>query len=292
MSPTQWRDAGRWVDWRGHRIFVAQHGEPREDARTLVCIHGFPTSSWDWSKIWPQLTRKLECVVAPDMLGFGYSDKPRTTDYLIREQVDLHEDILAAEGIRGVDVLAHDYGDTVAQEWLARHEDGTARVRLRSLVLLNGGLFPETHSARFSQKILASPLGPLMARFMNERRFAKAFSVVFGPNTRPSDEEIRHFWQLVRYNDGHLVAPLLINYMAQRRANRERWVQPLINARLPMRVINGPDDPVSGANMVARLRELRPDADVVSLPGIGHYPHTEAPQQVLDAFLPWLMAQP
>jgi pimeloyl-ACP methyl ester carboxylesterase len=55
--------------------------------------------------------------------------------------------------------------------------------------------------------------------------------------------------------------------------------------RVPLRLVNGPDDPVSGAHMVARYRELIPAPDTVSLPGIGHYPQVEAPSAVLDAFL-------
>ena len=44
-------------------------------------------------------------------------------------------------------------------------------------------------------------------------------------------------------------------------------------------------DPISGAHMVERYRELIPDADTVLLPGIGHYPQTEAPVQVLKHYL-------
>jgi pimeloyl-ACP methyl ester carboxylesterase len=73
--------------------------------------------------------------------------------------------------------------------------------------------------------------------------------------------------------------------MAERRAHRERWVGALVNATIPLRLVDGPEDPVSGAHLAARYRELVPDADVVLLPGIGHYPQVEAPEQVVAAFL-------
>ena len=53
---------------------------------------------------------------------------------------------------------------------------------------------------------------------------------------------------------------------------------------MPLRFINGPADPVSGAHMAARYRELVPNPDVVLLDGIGHYPQLEAPEQVLASF--------
>ena len=58
----------------------------------------------------------------------------------------------------------------------------------------------------------------------------------------------------------------------------------LRKTRALLRVINGPEDPVSGAHMVARYRELVPNPDTVTLPGIGHYPQTEDPAGVLKAF--------
>ena len=54
-----------------------------------------------------------------------------------------------------------------------------------------------------------------------------------------------------------------------------------------MRVVCGADDPVSGAHMAQRYRELIPQPDVVLLEGIGHYPQCEDPQAVLNAFLSW-----
>ncbi|MGB1582040.1 MAG: alpha/beta hydrolase, partial [Nevskiales bacterium] len=103
-------------------------------------------------------------------------------------------------------VLAHDYGDTVAQELLARHNDrqanGGAGVELLSMCLLNGGLFPETHRARLVQKLLNSPLGVILVRLMNKRSFEQSFSAVFGPQTQPSQDELDAFWQLVSREGG------------------------------------------------------------------------------------------
>ena len=75
-----------------------------------------------------------------------------------------------------------------------------------------------------------------------------------------------------------------MRYILDRREHRERWLAAMQRTAVPLRVINGPEDPVSGAHMVARYRELIPNPDTVSLPGIGHYPQVEAPQAVLDAF--------
>lgn len=284
MTLDEWRKQGLFFRHRGHDIFYASGG--RGEGPALLCIHGFPTASWDWSALWPHLCARFGRVIAPDMIGFGFSAKPRGYPYSMFDQADLHERLLEALGIGAVHLLVHDIGDTVAQELLARHaERGGAGLKLLSVTLLNGGLFPETHRATRAQKLLLGPLGALVGLAMNERRFGRSFSSLFGPGTQPSAAELRDFWQLIDHQRGQRIMHRLIRYILERRANRARWVGALQKTPVPLRLIDGLDDPVSGAHMVERYRELVPNADVVALPGIGHYPQVEAPEAVLEAFL-------
>jgi len=286
QSPQAWRAAGRAYAHRGHEcFFIEQAREPGLDS-ALLLIHGFPTSSWDWHRLWDALGQKFARVIAPDMIGFGFSAKPADYAYSILDQADLHENLLAHLGVRRVHILSHDYGDTVAQELLARHLDRHGGgLAIESCALLNGGLFPEVHRPRTIQKLLLTPLGPLLSLLTNQRSFERSFSAIFGANTQPSAEELAQFWQLIRSDNGNRIMHKLIRYMPERIAHRERWVGALQKTRVPLRVINGPDDPVSGAHMVARYRELVPSPDVVELTRIGHYPQLEDPAAVLAAFL-------
>ncbi len=277
-SPEAWRAKGAFFDFRGHRIFYRREGS----GRALLLIHGYPTSSFDWSEIWPELTARFD-VIAADMLGYGFTDKPLGHSYSIIEQAELQLVLLAKLGVTSLHVLAHDYGDTVAQELLARHREG-ALPGLLSMCLLNGGLFPETHRPRPIQRLLASPLGPLVARLSSERTFARSMRAIFGPRTQPDAALLHRFWELASRDHGMRALAGLIRYMDERVLHRERWVSAVVETRVPLRLINGVLDPVSGAHMVARLLELRPGADVVRL-DVGHYPQVEAPREVLAAFL-------
>ena len=243
---------------------------------TLLLVHGYPTSSWDWAKLWPELVARYD-VIAMDMLGFGESAKPRGHRYSLIEQTDLHTDLLAHLGVGRFHALVHDYGVTVGQELLARGAP------LASIAFLNGGLFPEMHRARPIQKLLASPLGPLIARLTNERAFARSFAPLFV--TQPSAEEVRGFYALAAKHDGKQALAGLIAYIAERRERRERWVRAFVDAKLPLVVINGSEDPVSGAHLVERVLELRPGTRIERLPYTGHYPQVESPRAVLDAYL-------
>lgn len=275
-----WHAQSHELRFAGHAVRYWMAGDPA--AEPLLLIHGFPTASWDWHYLWAPLAARYR-LIACDMLGFGYSAKPRGHAYSLLEQADLQQALLAHLGeTRPLHVLAHDYGDSVAQELIARHQEGV--IRLASCVFLNGGLFPETHHPVRVQKLLLSPLGPLIGRFFSRRKLAASFARVFGPHTQPSDAELDDFWQLVAHNDGAAVMHRLIRYMPERRQQRGRWVTAMQATALPMRVIDGATDPISGAHMVARYRELITDADCVLLDGIGHYPQVEAPQQVLEHY--------
>jgi pimeloyl-ACP methyl ester carboxylesterase len=284
MHLDEWKAAGQEFTYRGQQIFYHDEGA----GEVLVCLHGFPTASWDWHRLWPHLTKRFR-VIAADMLGFGFSDKPRDYPYSIQDQATLHERLLEALEIRRTHLLAHDYGDTVAQELLARQEErqeeSAPDLEIPSACFLNGGLFPEIHRPLLIQKLLLSPLGPLVASFVSERRFRWSFSSIFGRHTRPSSQELQEFWELITCNEGVKAAPRVIQYMQERQANRARWVGILQTTKVPLQLIIGAEDPVSGAQVAARYAELVPNPDMVVLDDVGHYPQLEAPDRVLQAYL-------
>ena len=274
-----WISGGGTRRLAGHRVFVrtaVAEGRP-----PLLLIHGYPTASYDWVRVWPRLAAQYS-LYALDLLGFGMSEKPRDSDYPIALQADLCVALLEDCGVRGAHVLAHDYGDTVAQELLAREREG--RLRIASMVFLNGGLFPETHRARPIQKLLAnSLLGPLLARAMGYAKFEATMLSISGERP-PTREELQDLWVLIERNGGRQALARLINYMEQRRRNRARWVGALVESSVPRRLICGAVDPVSGRHLADRYRELVPGPDVVVLEGVGHYPHLEVHDRVVEEY--------
>ncbi|HEX5513975.1 MAG TPA: alpha/beta hydrolase, partial [Gammaproteobacteria bacterium] len=108
----------------------------------------------------------------------------------------------------------------------------------------------------------------------------------------PSEAELDQFWQLIEHNNGPAVMHRLIHYISDRRRYRERWVGALQQPGIPLRLIDGGADPVSGAHMLARYRELVPNPDTILLEPIGHYPQIEAPAVVLEHYLAFRQALP
>ena len=279
LDARAWRQGGTLHRFGDLDLFYRRAGS----GDALVCVHGFPTSSLDFAPLWERLTARFD-TVAHDLIGLGWSAKPRRA-LTVGLQADALESLLAALGIDRAHLLAHDLGDTVAQELMARQLDGTGRVRWASLTLLNGGLFPETHRALRVQKLLLSPIGPLLARVTPRRRFDASFTRIFGPDTPPSRAFLDDAWFLLTRDGGRAMLPRLIRYIPERRERRARWVGALTSPSAPTRLIVGALDPISGRHMADRYRELVPEPDVVLCDRLGHYPHVEDPDAVLTAFL-------
>jgi len=248
----------------------------------VLLIHGFPTASWDWHLVWNELTTRHR-VVAADMIGFGFSAKPKSYSYSIFDQAYLFEALCSELGVDTVSILTHDYGNTVTQELLARQNDrpagGQQGLGIERICYLNGGLFPESHQPLLIQQLLIGPLGGIVARIMSKRRFEENLKSIFGPETQPSQDSLDQFWSLIEHHDQRAIMHKLA-----RCQHRTRWVGAMERTEIPQRFVVGMRDPISGANMAARYRELIKNPDIIELEDIGHWPQIEAPELVLQPF--------
>jgi pimeloyl-ACP methyl ester carboxylesterase len=283
-----WRARGERVSVLGHRLFRVREG-PATGRTPVVLVHGFPTSSHDWSAVLPLLAETRR-VLAVDLLGYGLSEKPWPHEYSIAEQTDLLEAWLAAEGVARAHVLAHDMGVTVVQELLARRlegrREGEKGFEPASIVLLNGGLLVEKVRPILAQKLLRSRLvGPLASRLIGRRGFGRSLKSIAGK--LPGEEELDALYALVVEGGGKRVYAGLIRYMDERVAHRDRWRRATLEHRYPLRLVWGDADPISCYAIAEEVRACRPATDVIRLAGTGHYPQIEEPERVALAALEW-----
>ena len=279
---SQWQTNGQFIDINANQIFTKTAGDANNPA--LLLIHGFPSASWDWEGMWDELTKHY-FLVTLDMLGFGLSDKPINAPYKITEQADLYTQFLKRLNITDVHILAHDYGDTVAQELLARQVATKSEIRINSVCFLNGGLFPHVHKPLFIQKLLLSKLGWIVPKLMSKQKFVKNLTTIFGKNTPPAPLVIDTLWALLIYNNGLRVMPMLIKYITQRKQNEQRWVGAIINSDIPVTFIAGEQDPISGKHMLEHYKKKVPNARVQGFVELGHYPQIEDAKAITFAYL-------
>ncbi len=282
ISLDAWHQSGSRFQFQDHDVFYRESG--RANKLPLLAIHGFPTCSWDWAWIEPRVS-EFFFLIAPDLCDYGASRNKRARRTSIMTQADMLEALLVYLGHEAVDLLAHDVGDSVAQELLARQKAGVLKFAIKSAIFLNGGMFPDHHRPRPLQKALAGPLGPLIARLTSQKKFVGGLKDVFGNTTGPDEALGAALYRASIGVNGKGALARRIHYMAERRENAERWRDAVLQPAMPMMLINGVDDPVSGAHMADAFEEIVPNARVERLAGIGHFPLIEAPDAVAGHIL-------
>lgn len=278
-----WKLKGNYFKYSGHKIFYIKQGS----GPVLTIFHGYPYNSFDFEKIWDEAASKFT-VVTLDMIGMGFSDKPQSHHYSFDEMAELYTALFKELQIAETHILAHDLGNSVVQELLARNQESKNPFAIKSIAFLNGGLFTDVYKPRLIQILLSkSPklIGRILSRLMSKKTVSKATAEVFGSNTKPSEELLQNFWDVLNYNNGKSIAYLIGRLVFAKEKYQQRWIAAMQNTAIPMCFINGPADPNSGMHMAVRYKQLIPNAKLKILQDdIGHWPQIEASQQVLEAY--------
>ena len=262
---------------RGHRIAYRRRGA----GPTVLLLHGFPTWSYDYAELANDLAADHD-VITIDFLGYGVSDKPSSYTYSVAESADTVEDLVAHLGLTSVRLVVHDYGGIVGQELLDRANRGRLPFVVDDVTMLNCGIVYSAYRPTRMQKLLILPvIGKLIAGRVSAARVRSALDAIRG--TPLSDNEFDDLWLGMSRDNGHKLSHLLIKYNAERAIHHQRWESALADWARPLHLVWGLADPVSGSHVLEQAVKVLPRAAVTELPGVGHYPSSEAPRAVAAA---------
>ena len=148
------------------RMAFIDEGPP--DARPVVLLHGEPTWSYLYRHMIPVLVNAGHRVVAPDLIGFGRSDKPTLrADYTYARHVEWTRQLLFERlDLRDVTLFGQDWGSLIGLRLVAEHPERFARVCIANGGLPTGDLrLGEAFDAwrEFSQTVGELPVGTIVA---------------------------------------------------------------------------------------------------------------------------------
>lgn len=282
LTASEWNAGMRYVASAGGSVAVRERG----NGPPLLLIHGFPTWSYDWARLAQRLPgRKL---ILPDLLGFGWSDKPRHA-YTIAKQADAVTAAILSGDVGSLDLVAHDYGTIVAQELIKRQAAGKLPFRINKVALLNAGIIWSLHRPVRIQKLLMRPIiGRLVSALATEGQLHAGLDAVTHAGFSIPDDQWAVLYEGVTRRGGHRLGHRLIHYIAERRQQGDAWEAALLAHSAPIALIWGMTDPVSGRHVLEVARRRYPSAQVIELSNVGHYPQIEAPDAVADALTSFL----
>lgn len=255
---------------RGHVAYIDEGHGP-----AVVLVHGFPTSSHLWRDLVPILAPRFR-VVAPDLLGYGDSSKPRDPhDMTIRAQAGSVRELLTGLGIGEFAAVGHDIGGGVAQ--ILALEGGVETMVLVDAITFDSWpiegvkMVQAADPEKADQELVRGIVGVVLDAGMSHPD---------GLSAEDREEYLR---------------PWLSEPVALLRGARAIDGVGLVGtedrlAELDARVLVvwGEDDPFQPAALAERLGEVIPGATVALLPDCSHFVTEDAPQAVLPLIAEYL----
>lgn len=282
MELKEWAQKGQMVSVLDKEVFVIDEGKSQH---ALVILHGYGTSSIDYHKVLPLLSKKYR-VIIQDFIGFGFSHKPYEYYFNILEQADISLELWRILGLTNVTLLSHNYGNQVAIEILTRQRTQDNFVNFQNLIFLNSTLSTDQKN---SSKENLEPL----ERFSRKTRLmSTSFSFYkmkmkefFYNKDKISDDEIKAKWMLLHHNNGHEVIDFLYDYNTESKLLWKRWFSYLKKNKIPSKVICGKNDDIFNEEEAILLHEELSESEFYLLKDCGHYPMLEQPEKLVELII-------
>jgi pimeloyl-ACP methyl ester carboxylesterase len=240
---------------RGHKLFYREAGS--KDSPTIVLLHGFPSSSHMFRDLIPQLADKFH-VIAPDYLGFGYSDAPTVQEFEYTfDNLAAHvEELLFKNlGLKQFSIYVQDYGAPIGYRIASKHPDA-----IQTIIVQNGNAYKEGIGGAFD------PMKPFWANRNSETEkpvrdlLTKEMTIfqythgVTDPDRISPDSYTVDQYFLDRPGNAAIQLDLLYNYQSNVTLY-DRWHEYFRNRQPRMLILWGKNDPfftVDGANAYRR----------------------------------------
>jgi pimeloyl-ACP methyl ester carboxylesterase len=252
----------------------ARNGAPAEPP--LILLHGLLGYSFSWRYTMPGLA-PYATVYAPDMMGAGFSDRPRGLDHSMRGAAQRLLTFIKRLGISSFDLLGTSHGGAVAMMAAAECLEGKTGLRLRRLVLVDP-VNPYSSHGRWLAPFFGSPVGAALYRLTVPRMsflYPYFHARLYAGNIPPG--------ALAGY-----VAPVAKPGLFEHALSIVRtWTEDLREleatlprlASVPTLLMWGSKDPAVYASSAAPLAKYFPNSRLIIFPGIGHLPYEECPEE-------------
>jgi pimeloyl-ACP methyl ester carboxylesterase len=275
----------RSVSIHGHQLSYRLAGEIGDGRPVILLVHGMAGSSATWRSVIDPLARDAT-VIAPDLLGHGYSDKPRH-DYSLGAYASSLRDLLVALEIERATIVGQSLGGGVAMQLAYQHPERCERL----VLVASGGLGRDVSLilralALPGAEVVMPILFPSFVRDAGNavsRRLAR-----IGIRAPHIEEEWRSYVSLVHPDNRAAFLRTLravIDFGGQTVSAHDRLY---LASEMPTLIMWGARDRIIPVSHAHAAHEALPGSRLEIFERCGHFPHCEEPAkfvEVLDHFL-------
>lgn len=276
----------KFIEVEGNNIHYLDEG----NGEVLLMLHGNPTWCYLYRHFIPQLSLEYRCL-APDFLGFGWSDKPVGADYSLQAQLQRLTIFIERLGLAEITLIVHDIGGIIGLSWAAEHKHLVKRL----IILNTSGSVPAVWgNSRYLPPWSYLALWPLRLPGLGEL-LVQGFNFLQRVVMPLAFADRRVFTQAARRG---FRAPYRCktHRMAQLSTVRQipilkadpvyhmllKTGQSLKGWQVPTQIIWGMKDPSFSPKLIKDLECLLPNhRPTLRLPGAGHFLMEEQPMAIL-----------
>jgi pimeloyl-ACP methyl ester carboxylesterase len=265
------RHAGssRFAEIEGARLHYQEAGAP--DAPAILLIHGFTAFNLVWSEVLMPLAAAGFRVIAPDLLGHGFSEKPKSGEYTIESQARMIVSLMDYLNIERATLVGNSYGGAIAATCALDYAS-----RVEKLVLV-GSVINDEAKNQFLLRVARSPLvGDIVTPLLMDS------NMIIRRRLKKIHSEFAHLlFDEKRLQARHLPLKAASTQRAILRTLR-RWKAERVEReahliKQPTLLVWGEQDTDTPLRLGVRIHNLLPDSRLIVFNPCGHLPQEEYP---------------
>ena len=267
----------RFAEVDGVRVHYQEAGAI--DAPPILLIHGFTASNFVWSEVLLPIAESGFRVIAPDLVGFGFSEKPKDGEYTIDWQAQIITGLMGYLGIERATMVGSSYGGAVAATGALDYPE-----RVERLVLVDA-VTNDQVKGQLLLRLAASPLvGDLISPLLlsSQKVLRWRMKTIYAP-------ENTHLFDRKRLSAHH--RPLRASgtqraaITSLRRWRAERIEREAESIQQPTLLVWGDSDQDIPLANGSKLFELMPNARLIVFRHCGHMPMEEYPREFTEVLI-------
>ncbi len=251
------------------------------DLLPVLLLHGLPSQSYSWRNILPALAKQGTRAIAPDWIGYGFSSKPEKRDFAYTPDafITALEGFIKALELERFSLVVQGFLGSVGLQYALRHPE-----QIANLAIINT---PITSAAKLPWKIQQLGL-PLAGEMMTQDPLLVDRTLEGGCRyvIEEKDLDIYRKPYLKSSSSGRGLLATIRNLQLSSAMNEiesgfKQWQQPIL-------IQWGMIDPWLSVDMAQKFADSVPNAEVIKLNNVGHYPQEHYHETILEDLLPFL----
>lgn len=251
----------------GNKIRYLESGTSKN---TLVLIHGLGASAERWDKVIPLFENHYK-VIVPDLVGFGFSDKP-LVDYTPEFFSDFIDKFFTATNIEQANIIGSSLGGQIAIEYASLHPE-----KIKKLVLVSPAGIMKHSTPALDAYIMA-------AMYPNEQNAKNAFELMEGSGRSADESIVNAFVKRMRLPNAKLA--FMSSLLGLK--NSKLITSKLQTILIPTLIIWGSNDPIIPITFADNFLSAIQNSQLHRIDNCGHTPYVQDPHTFASAVLEFL----